>query len=265
VGVSSPIKPVRRRRTAPTSIFLGIPFLLALQGCTLDLVEPDLFSARFFTTLVLRPDGEGERFFLDAKLEPGIGREGRRSVANLYLEINSSPRFPTVVAPGDPPAEYEWKNETGLAYSPGDRVILRLPTVAGLPEPPVLELPAGIALTPEGEMQLEQGEDLVLYLEPPSLSPTFLRWSLTLTSLSAGPPFLLSLEGIGGWPAEIRVPSSHLPQFFPALKATVRVIAEFEPAGTHESYEILGRIDFVMERRVARMAPIILTVPAGQN
>jgi hypothetical protein len=249
----------RLRRTARTFVLIGVPLLLAPQGCTLDLVEPDLFAARFFTTLVLRPDGEGERFFLDAKLEPGIGREGRRAVPDLHLEIDSSPRFPALIAPGDPPAEYEWKNETGIVYSPGDRIRLRLPTVAGLPEPPILELPAGIALTPEVAVQLEPGEDLVLHLEPPAVPPSFLRWSLSLTSLTAGPPFLLGLEGVSEWPAEIRIPSSHLPQSYLELKATVRVIAEFEPAGTNAGYEILGRIDYVMERRVVRTGPILTT------
>jgi hypothetical protein len=30
------------------------------------------------------------------------------------------------------------------------------------------------------------------------------------------------------------------------------VIAEFEPDGTNVGYEILGRIDYIMERRVVR-------------
>jgi hypothetical protein len=67
------------------------------------------------------------------------------------------------------------------------------------------------------------------------------------------------LEGVGEWPAEIRIPSSHLPQSYLELKATVRVIAEFEPAGTNAGYEILGRIDYVMERRVVRTGPILTT------
>jgi hypothetical protein len=242
------------------SLGVALAFLHSLQGCTLDLVDPDLFAARFFTTLVLRPDVDGDLFFLDAKLEPGIGREGRRSVPDPTLEIDSSPHYPSVISDGDPPAEFGWRIETGLSSSPLRRIRIRTPTVNGLGVPSDLELPAGIALLPQGTIQLVAAEDLVLHLEPPADAPSFLRWSLSLTNLQAGPPFLLYIEGVGIWPEEIRVLASQLPQVNAfVLRATVRVIAEFEPTPATEGYEILGRVDFVMERSVVRGD--VLTVP----
>lgn len=226
---------------------------LLLSGCTLDLVEPDLFAARFFTTLVLRPDGEDAIFFLDAKLEPGIGREGRRAVPDPHLEVNAAEYLPALTDVGDPPAEYGWRIESGIAPSPQASVRIRIPMVANLPSPHMLELPAGISLLPAGPIQVPPGEDLVLHLVPPPADPAFLRWSLSLTNRMAGPAYLHMVEGVGQWPAEIRVPDSQLPHSASfQLRAVVRVIAEFEPAGKVEDFDVLGRIDFVMERIVSR-------------
>lgn len=237
---------------------------LLLPGCTLDLIEPDLFAARLFVTLVQRPAEGEDTFFLDAKLEPGIGREGRRQVPEPSLAVNSVPHLPSAVAEGDPPAEFGWRIDLAPAASPQETIRIQPPGVTGLSEPSALELPAAVALLPEGPITLGTGEDLVLHLVPPPGSQSFMRWSLSLTNRQAGPPFLLTLEGVGIWPAEIRVPASHLPQTTAfQLNAVVRVIAEYEPSVRAEGYDLTGRIDFVMERIVTGGEGILSTSGAS--
>jgi hypothetical protein len=211
--------------TRATALGGSVASLLVVVGCGLGVVdlvrEPS--PAELLVVSEIASDPEEAllvRVEVRAKLEPGIGTDGRsRRLLTDILGVQN--QIYDALQAGDPPRP-TWRAIDSYEEPGPEAVQLVFPRLEGLPPPPNINMRVRVDVTPGDSIVIGEQEDLVLSTTPPTNPAQTLAWSLELTSPSA-PAFRLFAGGEELWPTTVRVPAEQMPASAFPLHARLRI------------------------------------------